>query len=330
MKKDDGVILTELPDLSPHPLSAADARFRHAFYRRWGRENCVVSGVARHAEYGQFRQMLSVKCVARGTEEYFVERRRITVSDETYLVLNEGRTYGSLLSAPQPSYSFAIFFRPGLAAEIAGGLARTADQSLDDGAVERAAPLEFAETLRCHDSLVSPVLRFMQREIAAGVRDENWLEEQCQFLVARLIRARRAHTAANGDPSAPRGTRREILRRLQLAIDFMHANLAHDITLESIAAAANLSRFHFLRLFTRAHGCTPFAYLRGLRTRRALALLESTTGCAHGIARQVGMTRHALWRSLCELTGAGARLRRRDADGRARAAFLAASDGLSS
>ncbi len=316
--KDDTVILTQLPDLSPRPSSAAQARFRQEFYRRWGRENCVVSGFSRHAEYGQFRQMLSIKCVARGTEQYFVDRRRITVSDDTYLVLNEGRTYGSLLSAPHPSYSFAIFFRPGLAAEVAGDLPRTTAQALDDGAAGRAAPLEFAETLRCHDSLVSPVLRLIQREIAAGARDEGWLEEQCQFLAARLIRAQHPPVAQN----ATRGAQTELLRRLQRSADFMHAHLADEVTLERIAAAANLSRFHFLRLFTREYGCTPMAYLRTLRVRRALALLESTTLGAQDIARAVGMTRHALWRGLCGLTGAGARQRRRRGGGLARAAFL--------
>jgi hypothetical protein len=51
------------------------AAFRRDFYRRWGRENCVVSGMSRHAEYGLFRQTLSIKCVAQGSEIYFVDQR---------------------------------------------------------------------------------------------------------------------------------------------------------------------------------------------------------------------------------------------------------------
>ena len=103
------------------------------FYRRWGRENCVVSGNAHRAEYGLFRQMLSIKCVARGTEDYFLERRRIRVADDTWLVLNEGREYASLLEGPAEAYTFSIFFRPGLAREVAGSLRQSLDQALDDG-----------------------------------------------------------------------------------------------------------------------------------------------------------------------------------------------------
>src|SRR5678815_340150 len=114
------MILTELPDLPPRPLTPRAAAFRRDFYRRWGRENCVVSGMSRHAEYGLFRQTLSIKCVAQGSEIYFVDQRRVAVSDDTFLVLNEGRTYASSLNSATDTYSFSIFFRPGLCEEVAG------------------------------------------------------------------------------------------------------------------------------------------------------------------------------------------------------------------
>ena len=105
------MILTELPDLPPRPLTSRGAAFRRDFYRRWGRENCIVSGTSRHAEYGLFQQTLSIKCVAHGSEIYFVDRRRVAVSDDTFLVLNEGRVYASSLSSATDTYSFSIFSR---------------------------------------------------------------------------------------------------------------------------------------------------------------------------------------------------------------------------
>lgn len=307
------MILTELPDLPPRPLTPRAVAFRHDFYRRWGRENCVISGMSRHAEYGLFRQTLSIKCVAYGKELYFVDRRRVTVSDDTFLVLNEGRVYGSVLTNATDTYSFSIFFRPGFGQEVAAGLQRPLGTALDDGPQPVKATIEFDESLQHHDSRITPVLRFIQRQIAAGVRDENWLEEQCQFLLERLItshRQRESLLAANLD-EAPRPQRAELTRRLQWAIDFMHAHLADDITLEDIAAAARLSRFHFLRVFQAAHGQTPVAFLRELRARRAVAMLGSSTLGVTEIAEQVGMSRVALWRSLRARKGIGARAVRR-------------------
>jgi AraC family transcriptional regulator len=177
--------------------------------------------------------------------------------------------------------------------------------------------MEFDECLRPHDSQVTPVVRFIQREIAAGLRDEQWLEEQCQFLMARLIRSQMKQGPVLRAEAAGQttGRRAELERRLQRAIDHMHAHLSEEISLADIAAAAHLSRFHFLRLFQQAHGRTPMEYLRELRARRALALVESTRLSCGEIAERVGLSRIALWRSLRHIKGAGARaLRRLDAD----------------
>jgi AraC-like DNA-binding protein len=301
------VILTEMPDLPPAPRTPRQAAFRREFYRRWGRENSIVSGNTRHAAYGLFRQMLSVKCVARGAETYFLDRRRVTVRDDSYLVLNEGRIYGSLIEAATPAYSFAIFFRPGLAREVAGSMRSTVAQALDDaGDVE--APLEFAEHLRSHDRLVSPVLRFIQRQVAAGVRDEQWLEEQCQFLAERLVRTHANQDSLRLQLAGVRAAKRaEIARRLGWATDFMHAHLDAPIGLREIAAAARLSRFHFLRLFQLVHGATPAAYLRELRARRALVLLDSAVRGSDEVAARVGLSRVSLWRALRRQCATGIR-----------------------
>ena len=59
------MILTTLPDLAPRPETAGNAEFRRRFYARWGRENAIVCGHARHAEYAVHPQTLSVKMAAR-------------------------------------------------------------------------------------------------------------------------------------------------------------------------------------------------------------------------------------------------------------------------
>ena len=310
-----------MPELTATPRSAGEADFRREFYRRWGRENCIVSGSTRRAEYGLFRQTLSIKCVARGAETYFVDGRRFTVRDDSYLVLNEGRTYASLLEAREPAYSFAIFFRPGLAREVAAALRDSPTRMLDEPA-NRQAPVEFAENLRSHDRTVSPVVRFIQREIARGTRDEHWLEEQCQFLVERLVRAHDddAAQARNRLAGMRPANRAEILRRLGWATDYMHGHLGERIGLREIAAAARLSRFHFLRLFQIVHGKTPAEYLRSLRLRRALTLIESHRLDAREVAARTGMSRISLWRGLVEHCGGGIRAARSRAAG---AGFLA-------
>jgi AraC-like DNA-binding protein len=294
------VILTQMPDLPPRPLTPANAAFRRDFYSRWGREWAVIAGSARHAEYAPFEQALSVKTVSAGREHYFVDRRRITVTPGDYLVLNEGRRYSSLLESPQGATSFCLFFPFGAAARCWRETSQSPEQALDPPDIGASASgIAFTENLRPHDALVSPVLRFIRREVERGIRDDGWLEEQFQFLLVRLLRAE-AKVARLPDRLACTrpSTRKELVRRLGRAVDYMRSNLQDEIRLAGLAREACLSPYHFLRMFRQLYGMTPVSYLRRLRTERALQLLDSTSLGIDEVAAQVGLTRLSLWRAI--------------------------------
>lgn len=55
---------------------------------------------------------------------------------------------------------------------------------------------------------------------------------------------------------------------------FMEQNLSEKIELEKIAAAAFMSRFHYIRIFKLVYGVTPREYLRDLRISKAKELLS--------------------------------------------------------
>lgn len=298
------MILTQLPDLPPRPETARNAAFRRMFYHRWGKENWIVCGRAHRAEYAEHRQTCSIKAVLQGSEHYYVDRRRLTVTDETYLVLNEGRAYSSQLQAPTEAFSFAIFFRPGLQAEVAHAARLNVGQALDTDAERTHAPLEFNENLRRHDKLVSPVLRYIRRHVEMGVDDPGWYEEQFHYLLTRMLRREQQLADLPERIECVRASKRqELMRRLGWATDFIHSNLQRELTLDDIARAARLSTFHFLRTFRQVHGVTPMEYLREQRTRRALALLESTDLPVTEVAQLVGLSRLSLWRSVSKAVG---------------------------
>lgn len=55
---------------------------------------------------------------------------------------------------------------------------------------------------------------------------------------------------------------------------FMDEFYAEDITLNDLAAAALMSRFHFVRVFQKMYGLTPRNYLRDIRIAKAKQLLN--------------------------------------------------------
>ncbi|MGY3864205.1 bifunctional transcriptional activator/DNA repair enzyme AdaA [Aeromonas bivalvium] len=64
--------------------------------------------------------------------------------------------------------------------------------------------------------------------------------------------------------------------RISDAIRFIASQVAHQPTLDEIAAHVHLSPFHFQRLFSRWAGVTPKRYLQVLTLERAKALLHES------------------------------------------------------
>lgn len=77
-------------------------------------------------------------------------------------------------------------------------------------------------------------------------------------------------------------------RRIRRSVELMHAQLEHELSLKTIAAASYLSPFHFARLFKKLTGATPHAYLAALRTARARSLLAETDLNITEISTRVG------------------------------------------
>lgn len=69
-----------------------------------------------------------------------------------------------------------------------------------------------------------------------------------------------------GDVAGPRSAHVSIMGR---ARDFIHANLAMDISLADLAICTGIDRFRLNRLFTEEVGQSPHAYLVNMRLREA-------------------------------------------------------------
>jgi AraC-like DNA-binding protein len=202
--------------------------------------------------------------------------------------------------ANQPVHSFSIFFRHGLIEDVRRALVDSTESLLDHPQRTRPGEIEFAEHLREHDRLITPILRHIKTHIDSGFADELWLEEQLQFLAQRLLRLhyRELHRQTHA-PSKRAATRKEMERRLGMAVNFMHTHYQEPIGLDEIAAAAHLSPHHFLRAFKAAFGMTPSTFLNRKRTRVALRLMKSSLWPLTTIAYQAGFgSRTTLYRAL--------------------------------
>jgi AraC-like DNA-binding protein len=292
------MILTELPDMPPRPATPQNAAFRRDHVARWGKENAVLFGVAREAEYLPVAHPLSVKMAWGGREVYRLRRRDVHVRAGTYLVLDEGEEYGSRLSGERPMTSYSFFFRRGLADEIVAARRLGVEKCMEQPADPR--PAAFGAHLRGDDGHVTPRMRHIYERVMAGERSEEWLDEQAVLLVDALLRAEEAAFARTGRLAATKpSTRAELSRRLRLAADYIESHHDQPLSLDALAKVACLSTYHFVRCFAALHGVTPHAYLVACRTAAAREMLAAGAADPEAVAERCGFgSRSSLYRAL--------------------------------
>jgi AraC-like DNA-binding protein len=74
--------------------------------------------------------------------------------------------------------------------------------------------------------------------------------------------------------SEKNSSRRDQYIQVRKSKTFMEKHYSETIELNKIAAAAFMSRFHYIRIFREIYGLTPRQYLRDLRISKAKELLK--------------------------------------------------------
>ena len=82
----------------------------------------------------------------------------------------------------------------------------------------------------------------------------------------------------------------DVLVHLRRARDHADRCYAEQVDVDSLAAVAGLSKYHFLRLFKATYGLTPGEYLSQRRIERAQDLLRATNLTVTEVCHAVGFS----------------------------------------
>lgn len=91
-------------------------------------------------------------------------------------------------------------------------------------------------------------------------------------------------------PSLPPAVEPKDHQRIQKLLTFIHHHYAQDITVEKIAAAANISKTECLRCFRKYADESPYQYLIKYRLHISASLLKNTKTPVTAIATSVGFS----------------------------------------
>lgn len=149
--------------------------------------------------------------------------------------------------------------------------------------------VEVLNSVAMRDPLLEQIGTALLEELTSGgPAGRLYAESLTQVLAVHLLRH---HSSLGRGPSRKLG--RESAGHLSEAAlrsvtDYVDDNLAGDLSLAEIAAAANLSPYHFARTFKRSTGLSPHQYVMHRRIERAKELLRSTDLPVSVVARRVG------------------------------------------
>src|SRR5579872_20920 len=125
-----------------------------------------------------------------------------------------------------------------------------------------------------------PIVAWM--EALASTGSAPWREELARIVIERVIAAMAGERQFMAQP-----TGRETKRVVE-AIRLVESDAGRPLPLKEMAAAAGMSRYHFLRVFRRLTGVTPHQYLIGARLRRAAFALASSRRPVIAVALEAG------------------------------------------
>jgi AraC family transcriptional regulator len=134
------------------------------------------------------------------------------------------------------------------------------------------------------DPLLEQLATAVMAALRAGTTEPLYMDAIANTLAAHLALRHSSHSSSTR--MLPRLTMRG--PKMQRVVDYIEANLGMNLTLDAMAAEANISPVYFARAFKDVIGQSPHRYVIARRVERAKELLRNTDMPLAHVASTVG------------------------------------------
>jgi AraC family transcriptional regulator len=133
-----------------------------------------------------------------------------------------------------------------------------------------ASRAELLNTIGARDPQIQAIAHLFQAELDGGGLGESlYTESLMQVLIIHLLRQ-----YSTLQPKIQPIAERLSSQRLQPVVDYIHSHLDRSLHLVELALIADMSQYHFCRLFKQALGIAPYQYVLQQRMEKAKELLR--------------------------------------------------------
>ena len=250
---------------------------REEWVSQFGNSNVIIHCHGANLFYPEHWGPLSLKSAFSGNEYYQKRRCKYAVSDENFLLMNEGTNYSSYIEPGMKVESLTINFSREYQSDVKRTLCTATDSLIDQPFESSKESVCVEERLYRHNNSVSPLIYKVRKLTKNFHANEALLNETLYFLLDALLQnnAQLIHEI-RGIHAARLSTKKEVYRRLNEVKDYIDSCFNEDITLESLSGIALMSPFHLLRQFKKNFHVTPHQYLMSQRLQRARDYLTSS------------------------------------------------------
>ncbi len=225
-----------------------------------------------HAHPHQFQ----LELVVNGATECGIGRRRYAVPQAYFSVVNPAVEHYNV--TPRWKHALFIIFPHRTLDETAWQLYRLLSR-----------PVAFSDVVAPCTTELSAIVTLLCEAAARPDRPGHRLLFDTGLVQLSVVLLRALHGNHSGRAVAASNAT-AAHTQIARAVDLIHSACQTDLSLDDLAEAAAMSRYHFLRCFKTHVGSTPYAYLQQVRLQHAATLLRSSARTITAIALDCGFT----------------------------------------
>lgn len=211
----------------------------------------------------------------------------VVIGNDSYCLANQGSTYDLIIPEGKETKTFNVHFGEQLFKDSLYSFINNDEYLLSNPVAEESELNHFIfarwkkEPL---DHLVRSIKDFYGLP-QPPAKEEELLSELLFYLLSESSLERKGFKSID---TTKKSTRKELHRRLLIAVSYIHDHYKEDISLDVLANIAMLSKFHLLRLFKTCFGKSPHQYLMKIRLEKSRDLLRNASLSNSEIAFQIG------------------------------------------
>lgn len=235
----------------------------------------LMRGSLRDVRLSNHRSRLSVRWVVGGSYTYEVDGERFVLEPGKFLIINDGQIYNSTTARGIVADSLTVSFDYRVFKNVLTALSNKAEWLLDNP-FDAGSKSEIGFLVNSYriegefQTLLEQFARFSRGGFIPSALDESFYLLMRQLLTSQ----KKVLREVSNIPSAKKSTREELYRRISRAREFLRANSGDELRIETVAAEACLSPFHFLRTYKKAFGVSPHQEILGIRLEKARRLMS--------------------------------------------------------